>query len=49
VKEARVRALTALGEAEANPNARHYYLMSAIELRGTAPAQRRCQAHARKC
>lgn len=30
---ARVRALTALGEAEANPNARHYYLMSAIELK----------------
>jgi alkyl sulfatase BDS1-like metallo-beta-lactamase superfamily hydrolase len=33
VKDARVRALTALGEAEANPNARHYYLMSAIELK----------------
>ena len=32
-KDARVRALTALGEAEANPNARHYYLMSALELR----------------
>lgn len=32
VRTARVRALTALGEAEANPNARHYYLMSAIEL-----------------
>jgi alkyl sulfatase BDS1-like metallo-beta-lactamase superfamily hydrolase len=32
-KDARVRALTALGEAETNPNARHYYLMSAIELR----------------
>jgi alkyl sulfatase BDS1-like metallo-beta-lactamase superfamily hydrolase len=31
-KDARVRALTALGEAEANANARHYYLMSAIEL-----------------
>lgn len=31
-REARVRALTALGEAEANPNARHYYLMSALEL-----------------
>jgi len=31
-RAARVRALTALGEAEANPNARHYYLMSAIEL-----------------
>lgn len=33
VKNARVKALTALGEAESNPNARHYYLMSAIELR----------------
>ena len=33
VKEARVKALTARGEAESNPNARHYYLMSAIELR----------------
>jgi len=32
-RDARVRALTALGEAEANPNARHYYLMSAIELK----------------
>lgn len=31
-RAARVRALTARGEAEANPNARHYYLMSAIEL-----------------
>lgn len=31
--EGRVRALTALGEAESNPNARHYYLMSATELR----------------
>jgi alkyl sulfatase BDS1-like metallo-beta-lactamase superfamily hydrolase len=31
-RDARVRALTALGEAEANPNARHYYLMSALEL-----------------
>ena len=28
-----VAALTALGEAAANPNARHYYLMSAAELR----------------
>jgi alkyl sulfatase BDS1-like metallo-beta-lactamase superfamily hydrolase len=32
-KSARVKALTALGEAESNPNARHYYLMSALELR----------------
>jgi len=32
-KAARVRALTARGEADANPNARHYYLMSAIELK----------------
>ena len=32
-RDARVRALTALGEAESNPNARHYYLMSAIELK----------------
>jgi alkyl sulfatase BDS1-like metallo-beta-lactamase superfamily hydrolase len=32
-RAARVRALTARGEAEANPNARHYYLMSAIELK----------------
>jgi alkyl sulfatase BDS1-like metallo-beta-lactamase superfamily hydrolase len=31
-RAARVRALTARGEAESNPNARHYYLMSAIEL-----------------
>ena len=29
----RIRALTALGEAASNPNARHYYLMSALELR----------------
>lgn len=32
-KAARVQALVARGEAEANPNARHYYLMSAIELK----------------
>jgi alkyl sulfatase BDS1-like metallo-beta-lactamase superfamily hydrolase len=32
-RDARIRALTARGEAEANPNARHYYLMSAIELK----------------
>ena len=29
----RVQALVALGEAATNPNARHYYLMSAAELR----------------
>ncbi|MGH8529476.1 MAG: alkyl sulfatase dimerization domain-containing protein [Nevskiales bacterium] len=34
VKHARLAALQALGEAEANPNARHYYLMSMRELRG---------------
>ncbi len=33
-KEARLAALKALGEAEANPNARHYYLMAMRELRG---------------
>ncbi len=33
VREARVLALTGLGEAATNPNARHYYLMSALELR----------------
>src|SRR6185369_9776005 len=40
-KEQRVKVLTALGEAEANPNARHYYLMSALELRDgrTVPDQ----------
>jgi alkyl sulfatase BDS1-like metallo-beta-lactamase superfamily hydrolase len=32
-RQARVQALIALGEAEANPNARHYYLTSALELR----------------
>ncbi|HUR41453.1 MAG TPA: alkyl sulfatase dimerization domain-containing protein [Verrucomicrobiae bacterium] len=32
-KAHRVRALTARGDAESNPNARHYYLMSAIELK----------------
>ncbi|MEQ1439367.1 alkyl sulfatase dimerization domain-containing protein [Fontimonas sp. SYSU GA230001] len=33
-KQARIAALRALGEAEANPNARHWYLMSAGELAG---------------
>ncbi len=32
-REARITALTRLGEAASNPNARHYYLMSALELR----------------
>ncbi len=31
--QARIDVLTRLGEAESNPNARHYYLMSALELR----------------
>lgn len=34
VKQARIAALRALGEREANPNARHWYLMSARELAG---------------
>lgn len=34
VKHARIAALRALGEREANPNARHWYLMSARELAG---------------
>lgn len=34
VKRARIEALTALGEQESNPNARHYYLTRALELRG---------------
>ncbi|MBN1106540.1 MAG: MBL fold metallo-hydrolase, partial [Deltaproteobacteria bacterium] len=32
-KNIRVKALTALGEREQNPNARHYYLTEAIEIR----------------
>ena len=32
-KEIRVKALAALGEREQNPNARHYYLTEAIEIR----------------
>jgi len=32
VRDLRVRALTALGQAETNPNARHYYLTRAAEL-----------------
>lgn len=34
VKQARIAALRALGEREANPNARHWYLMTARELAG---------------
>ncbi|WP_370305332.1 alkyl sulfatase dimerization domain-containing protein [Sinimarinibacterium flocculans] len=34
VREARIRALRALGEVEANPNARNWYLMAARELAG---------------
>jgi len=34
VRKARIQALTALGEAASNPNARHYYLTSALELQG---------------
>lgn len=34
VREARTQALTALGNAASNPNARHYYLTSALELKG---------------
>ena len=32
-RQIRIQALIALGEASSNPNARHYYLMSARELR----------------
>ena len=32
-KDIRVKALTVLGEREANPNARHYYLTEALEIR----------------
>lgn len=31
--QARVEALSRLGESDSNPNSRHYYLMSALELR----------------
>lgn len=34
ITEARIDALTRLGEQASNPNARHYYLTSALELRG---------------
>lgn len=33
-KQLRIKALRALGEREANPNARHWYLMTARELAG---------------
>jgi alkyl sulfatase BDS1-like metallo-beta-lactamase superfamily hydrolase len=32
-KDIRVKALSALGEKEENPNARHYYLTEALEIR----------------
>jgi len=32
-KEIRIKALSALGEREENPNARHYYLTEALEIR----------------
>lgn len=34
VRADRIEALTALGEAASNPNARHYYLTSALEQKG---------------
>jgi alkyl sulfatase BDS1-like metallo-beta-lactamase superfamily hydrolase len=34
VQAARKKALLALGEAESNPNARHYYLTAALEMDG---------------
>jgi alkyl sulfatase BDS1-like metallo-beta-lactamase superfamily hydrolase len=34
MKRVRIKSLTALGEAESNPNARHYYLTRALELAG---------------
>jgi alkyl sulfatase BDS1-like metallo-beta-lactamase superfamily hydrolase len=34
VKNYRIQALTALGNAQSNPNARHYYLTCALELGG---------------
>lgn len=33
IKDIRVKALVALGEKEENPNARHYYLTEALEIR----------------
>jgi alkyl sulfatase BDS1-like metallo-beta-lactamase superfamily hydrolase len=33
VKDIRIKALSALGEREENPNARHYYLTEALEIR----------------
>lgn len=33
IKDIRVKALVALGEREENPNARHYYLTEALEIR----------------
>lgn len=40
-KTARLAALKALGEAESNPNARHYYLVSYHELNGDYSVPRR--------
>jgi len=33
-KDLRIQALTALGEQQSNPNARHYYLTHVLELKG---------------
>lgn len=41
VRQARIDALRALGEREANPNARHWYLMTARELAGEFELPRR--------
>jgi alkyl sulfatase BDS1-like metallo-beta-lactamase superfamily hydrolase len=38
-KQVRIGALLALGEAESNPNARHYYLTTALELDGKVDIQ----------
>jgi alkyl sulfatase BDS1-like metallo-beta-lactamase superfamily hydrolase len=38
-KQVRISALLALGEAESNPNARHYYLTTALELDGKIDIQ----------
>ena len=39
VKDVRIKALLALGEREENPNARHYYLTEALEIRDNFIAQ----------
>ena len=38
-KDIRIKALIALGEREENPNARHYYLTEALEIRDNFIAQ----------